>query len=311
MIAVRCNICGRDDWRIRFPATARESQGPEVDAFRCTCDGYGSHPQIVQCLNCGYVYANPRWQSDELMEAYEAVKDETYLEERVGRERTFSKHLIDLEKIIADSPSAGIVAAGGSRRLLDVGAYIGVFVEVALARGWDATGVEPSSWAVKVARDIGTSVLHGTLDAPELAGRRFDAITMWDVIEHVADPSAELAKAYRLLEPGGIIAIHTMDISSLTARLMGRRWPWLMDMHLHYYDRLTLSRLLEAHGYDIIWLGTQGRYLSLNYLVSRVAGMSQTLGRWLDKVVTRSGRGELTIPVNFGDLFTVVARRPD
>ncbi len=313
MIAVPCNICGHDDWRLRFPATVRNGENPDVDAFRCTCDGYGSHPQIVQCLDCGYVYANPRWEPDELMVAYEAVEDATYLEERAGRERTFRQHLIDLEKIIANPGPAGkqkFAGSNGSRRLLDVGAYIGVFVEVSLARGWDAIGVEPSYWAAGVAQDRGLPIITGTLDAAELAQRRFEVITMWDVIEHLDDPSAELAKAYRLLEPGGIIAIHTMDIDSFLARLMGRRWPWLMDMHIHYFSRRTLIRLLEKQGYKVLWVGAQGRYLSLRYLVSRVGGMSRLIGHWLGKIVDRSGRGEHTLPVNFGDLFTVVAQRP-
>jgi hypothetical protein len=153
-------------------------------------------------------------------------------------------------------------------------------------------------------------IITGTLDASELVGQYFDVITLWDVIEHLDDPSAELAKAYHHLEPGGVIAIHTMDIDSPFARLMGRRWPWLMDMHIHYFSRRTLSLLLEKHGYKVLWVGAQGRYLSLGYLVSRVSGMSRPIGQWLGKVINRSGRQDLTVPINFGDLFTIVARRP-
>ena len=97
MKQVNCNICGVDDWQVRYAATASNSAvQPEVDAYRCTCSGYGSHQQIVQCLQCGHVYANPRWDGDELLDAYVAVEDETYVIERAGRERTFAHHLLAL-----------------------------------------------------------------------------------------------------------------------------------------------------------------------------------------------------------------------
>jgi 2-polyprenyl-3-methyl-5-hydroxy-6-metoxy-1,4-benzoquinol methylase len=286
---------------VRFAATDHNPAQPDVDAFRCTCAGYGQHLQIVQCEHCGHVYANPRWPADELLDAYAAVEDQTYVVERAGREKTFAHHLRSLEKFTG--PAAG-------RPLLDVGAYTGIFVEVACSRNWQAVGVEPSSWASGLARDQGLPVMQGTLDADELRDRRFDVITMWDVIEHLIDPSAEVAKARRLLNPGGLLAIHTMDINSSMARLMGRRWPWLMDMHVEYFSRRTLKRLLTQNDLEVIWTGAEGRYLSLGYLASRVAGLSRPLGRLFGGVVEAVRLGDSTIPVNLGDLFTVYARRP-
>jgi hypothetical protein len=301
MIHVNCNVCGRDDWRVRFAATTGNESRPEVDAFRCTCSGYGSHQQIVQCRHCDHVYANPRWEADELLSAYEAVEDQTYVLERAGRERTFRHHLSALEKIIG--PGAG-------RPLLDVGAYTGIFVEVALARGWRALGVEPSQWAASLAQASDLPVIQGTLDSAALDDRRFEVITMWDVIEHLDDPAAEVARARALLRPGGVMAIHTMDIESLMARIMGRRWPWLMDMHIEYFSQATMKRLLEDQGLEVIWSGPQGRYLSLGYLASRVVGVSRPLGHLAQSAVRRAGLTGRFVPVNFGDLFTVYARRP-
>jgi 2-polyprenyl-3-methyl-5-hydroxy-6-metoxy-1,4-benzoquinol methylase len=296
---VPCNLCGQDDWQVRYAATLNRAS-LQVDAFRCTSAGYGHHLQIVECVHCGYVYANPRWEETELLDAYTAVEDETYVYERTGRELTFRKHLQALEKYTG--PAQG-------RSLLDVGAYIGVFVEAAQAAGWQAQGIEPSAWAVAEAQRQGLPVIAGTQDSLELQGCAFDVLTMWDVIEHVDDPAAELGKAYQLLKPGGIIAVHTMNIDSLTARLMGERWPWLMDMHIHYFSQTTLCAMMERKGFDIIWAGAQGRYLRLGYLASRLAGLNAWLGRAANEVVTRFNLAELAIPVNFGDLMTVYARR--
>lgn len=302
MIEAPCNFCNREDYRVRFPAAPNTDHLPDVAAFRCTNAIFGNHAQIVECRNCGHVYANPRWSAQELLDTYVAVEDETYVAEQHGRERTFKHHLASLQKI---------TGPGNGRSLLDVGAYIGVFVRVANAAGWQATGVEPSQWAVQEAQRAGLSVMEGTLDSAALDGRSFDVITLWDVIEHVADPGAELDRAYQLLNPGGVIAVHTMDIASLTARLMGPRWPWLMDMHVHYFSRHSLNRFLEKSGFEIVWTGAQGRYLSLGYLVSRVAGLSMPLGRFLGSLVHLAGLQKATIPVNFGDLITAYARKVD
>jgi SAM-dependent methyltransferase len=301
MIKVNCNLCGRDDYRVRFPTTT-DNDALFVDAFRCTHPGYGRHGRIVECRHCGLVYTNPRWPEAEVLGAYTAVEDETYVEERLGREITFRHHLRRMERIIG--PAAG-------RSLLDVGAYIGVFVEAAGAAGWRARGVEPSEWAVAEAQRRGLDVQAGTLATADLCADSFDVVTLWDVIEHLADPAAELARARALLRPGGWLVVHTMDIDAPIARLMGRRWPWLMEMHLYYFSAGTLGRMLAETGYDVVWHGAQSRYLRLGYLASRVAGLHAGLGRAARWAINSLGLREAAVPVDFGDLRTFISRRAD
>ena len=69
MIEVDCNLCGKNDWMVVYPATTRNVNEPDVSAFRCTSPDYGSHAQIVQCNHCGLIYANPRWSAEELVAA--------------------------------------------------------------------------------------------------------------------------------------------------------------------------------------------------------------------------------------------------
>jgi hypothetical protein len=54
-----------------------------------------------------------------------------------------------------------------------------------------------------------------------------------------------MQQAHRLLKTGGLLVVHTMDIDSLFARVMGSRWPWLMEMHIYYFSRRTLKPMLE------------------------------------------------------------------
>jgi 2-polyprenyl-3-methyl-5-hydroxy-6-metoxy-1,4-benzoquinol methylase len=301
MIEVNCNLCSRNDWKVRFPATTNDLEEPDVKAYRCTSPHYGSHSQIVQCNHCELVYANPQWPPEDLVAAYTAVEDETYVKEREGRELTFEKHLNDLEKFTG--PANG-------RSLLDVGAYIGVFVEIAQAHGWLAEGIEPSAWAVANARDRDLPIQQGTQQDLVNVHKKFDVVTMWDVIEHVTDPISELRQAYQLLKPEGWIAVHTMDIDSVTARILGGRWPWLMDMHLYYFSQKTLSEMLQKCGFKVVWTGAQGRYLRLGYISSRLAGFSESLGSISSSIFNTLKLNHVAIPINFGDLFTVYAQKP-
>ncbi len=300
---VRCNLCGADEATVRYPCTIRGDRGArDWSAFACTYDGYGRHHTIVQCRQCGLVYANPRLDNHDILDTYQAVEDPLYVEEREGRVLTFEHHLKPLERLTG--PPNG-------RPLLDVGCYTGVFVEIAGRHGWDAWGVEPSRWAVEQARGQGLRVVQGTLETAHLPEAYFDVVTMWDVIEHLADPRGVIDQVYRLLKPGGLLVVHTIDIESPFARLMGARWPWLMEMHIYYFSRHTLRAMLELCGFRVLSDRPQGRYLRLGYLMNRVGALMPLVGRPAEWLVTRLGLRGLAVPVNLGDLFTAYARKPE
>ena len=298
---VACNLCGSNRTRLIFPSTLPDRAQPQdMEAFRCTSSGYGRHHAIVQCCDCGLVYSNPRWDDSELMNSYEAVQDPLYLQEREGRVLTFERHLRPLEKITG--PANG-------RKLLDVGCYIGVFLEIAARHGWEAWGIEPSQWAAEQARQTGLSVIAGTLAGANLPEASFDVATLWDVIEHLPDPMAEIQRVYRILKPGGLIVIHTMDMDSLFARVMGGKWPWLMEMHIYYFSQRTMAAMLRKAGFEVLWSGPHGRFQTLGYLGTRVTALFGTVGRPVEWALNATRLRQATVPINLGDLFTVYARK--
>ncbi len=296
---VRCNLCGADDARVVYPSTV--DQEGDWRAFRCTHSGYGTHPPIVQCQQCGLVYTDPRPDGKDILETYQAVEDPLYIEEREGRVLTFEHHLKPLERLTGEPDG---------RPLLDVGAYTGVFVEIAKDHGWDAWGLEPSSWAVREARSRGLHMVQGTLETADLPDNAFDVVTLWDVIEHLTDPREALIQARRVLSSDGLLVVHTIDIDSLFARLMGPHWPWLMEMHIYYFSRRTLRMMLEQCGFQVLSDKPQGRYLRLGYLMNRVGALVPMMGRPAEWLVTKLGLRSTAVPVNLGDLFTAYARKP-
>ena len=301
---VKCRLCGADDFSVRFPSTMSEGNGHPADPehFRCTTLSYGEHFRIVQCRQCRLVYTNPRRRPSSILSDYEEVVDERYLAECDARRATFHRNIRPLEQMIPDR---------NGHRLLDVGAHIGVFVEVAQERGWQAVGVEPSRWAVEQGRQRGLRMIQGTLRDAELDSASFDVVTMWDVVEHLLDPLADIGEVARVLKPGGVFCVHTIDIDSWFARLMGRRWPWLVEMHNTFFSPQTLGEMVERAGLRVESSRVQGRYLHLGYLLSRLSGWSRPLGRLAEGAVRAVHLDQALVPVNFGDLFTLYTRKPE
>lgn len=298
---VNCNLCGADDTRLLYPGTLhRREEHSRRASFACTSDAYGVHPPIVRCQQCDLAYANPRPNAHDVIDEYAAVEDPMYLEEREGRTMTFRRHLDHL---------GSRIALDGQVRLLDIGCHIGVFLEEAEMRGLDAWGIEPSHWAVAWARKRNLQVIQGTLEEVSFPLNHFDVVTLWDVIEHLPDPMSELRRIARIVRPGGWVCIHTMDIGSPFARVMGQRWPWLMEMHLYYFSRATLAAMLQRAGFQVVEASARGRVLRLGYVASRMVPYSASVAGAIRRAIQTLGLAGLLVPVNFGDLFTVYARK--
>lgn len=256
---VTCRLCGATDWALVYPA--RRAGGTDArEIYRCTATWYGPHPDIVRCRQCGLLFANPQEDPARRDSSYEEVQDPQYVEEEAGRVATFAEHLEAIEAVTRPA------------RLLEVGCYTGVFLTLSRERGWQATGIEPSRWAAEVARRrAGVEVWPGTIRdvGPKLPSGLFDVVTLWDVIEHLADPLSDLREIQRLLAPGGMVFLSTFDMDSLAARVMGRRYPFLMDMHLTYFTRRTLEGLLGKAGFRDVRFRRYGKRLSVRYLIDR------------------------------------------
>jgi 2-polyprenyl-3-methyl-5-hydroxy-6-metoxy-1,4-benzoquinol methylase len=232
---------------------------------------------------------------EELERAYSGVVDPLYMAERDNRLLTFRKVIRAL-------------GAPEGRRLLDVGAYCGYFLEVARERGFRAEGLELSHWAAEHARSNGFAVHREPLKERARSGDRYQVLTMWDVVEHLPDPREELEAAHRLLVPGGRLFLSTIDTGSLVARLLGPRWPWLMDMHLVYFDRANLSALLEEAGFRVLDIRTYSHTVSAGYLLRKLGASFPALSP-LAHALARVVPPRWPVPVNLGDNMLVAAER--
>jgi 2-polyprenyl-3-methyl-5-hydroxy-6-metoxy-1,4-benzoquinol methylase len=296
---VLCAICGADDTDVVYEARYDPQDTTDLVAtFRASGDEL-LIDRLVKCRRCSLQYIDPRLRDDLIFAGYTQGDDPTYVSQLAARERTFTAALGEIERL-----------AGGRGRLLDIGTAAGAFVASAVKQGWDAEGCEPNQWLADWgARHYGIRIRQGSVfDQPYEPGS-FDVVTLWDVIEHTPDPKAVLAHCATLLKPGGILIVNYPDIGSWIARALGRRWLFLTSVHLWYFDRRTIRRILEQTGFTVEVVRAHFQRLELDYILFRGAILSAALSKAARAVVRPTGLGRAQVPYWLGQTFVAARRR--
>ena len=151
-------------------------------------------------------------------------------------------------------------AVGTGNRVLDGGCSSGYLARPLSERGNTIVGLELDPVAAHAAEEFCELVLVGdveTMDLPLEPGS-FDVVLGGDVIEHLRDPAATLARLRPLLRPGGRVVLSTPNVANWAIRLslLSGRWRYtdrgILDRsHTHLFTRATLAETLERAGYRV------------------------------------------------------------
>lgn len=292
-----CWICGATAYRPFLEGTADLQVDP--DALRITDAHYGRSAPLVQCEDCGFVYAHPL-PADDLVALYADLDDPDYVEGRTYRLQQMSNLLAAIRRHAPDAAT-----------LLDVGAGTGLMVEAAIDVGLDAVGVEPATSLSEEARARHLPVHTGIHPHPALEGRTFDLVTCVDVIEHVTDPVGLLKALEGSLAPGGTLVVTTPDVESLTAKALGARWWHYRVAHVCFFPRTAMERALTAAGLQIVARERQVWWFSVGYLLVRLGALlgGEGAASALEGVASAGPLQRLKVPLDLRDSWVYVCRR--
>lgn len=229
------------------PASRAAHEGPRIAQAR-------TH-DIIECRTCGFKHALPlpdaQTLAREYAEHYYADEKPDFIaharEDRDWFALAQTDRLELFEKLLGP----------GRRRLLDIGCGPGFFLATAIARGWRASGIEPSRQAAAHARELGAAVSEDFFsEASVPALGRFDAVNLTNVLEHVPDPIGILTLARDLLDPGGVLCVGVPNDFSpfqVAAQAAADLDDWWVapPHHLNYFDFESLSALLTRLGFRV------------------------------------------------------------
>jgi SAM-dependent methyltransferase len=222
-----------------------------------------------------------------------------YEAEATGRRRTAQRHY---DIVSRHTPSGS---------LLDVGCASGLFLDLAARRGWQVTGVEPNAALSRKAEALlgpPGKVFGVSLQEAPLTPASFDAITLWDVLEHVTDPAGFLRRCRDLLKPGGYLFANVPNVDSLMARLFGRRWPLWLPEHLNYFNRRSLEECSRRAGLASVRFGRRPTAFSIGYIAYRLSQHHVPGAAFLHRVFSETSFARLTLPIYMGELLVVWRR---
>lgn len=269
-----------------------------------TVNGY----QVKACSGCGCHFVWPQPTPEELARIYsgeyfdgtsDGLGFESYEALQTSLRRMFRRHLRRIQAFVT-----------GKGSLLDVGCAYGFFLAEAKRSGWTVQGVEISEEAAGIARDsIGVEVFAGTLEAAasSLEGKKFDAVTFWDTLEHVTDPVADLKLAYGLLVPGGCVFLSVPKGWGVLPSVMGRQWFGYKKAgeHLFFHTKESLRQVLAASGFTPVLIRRTSWTCNVRFLAGKLSYYSPAFSKLILGIVKFLKLEKVSIPFPWINAFVV------
>jgi SAM-dependent methyltransferase len=255
---VNCGVCGSENYK------------PLFEAADYIYGNKGVWP-VAQCERCGVVYMNPRIPPEQIGAYYptnyytnnkSGSKSWWGIKDGIGNMVLQRKYGYSCAEVGHSTPNllaqllyplfsqwAGFSkyvtkVAGG--RILDVGCGNGHTLSVYKGLGWHTFGNELGEDSARLAKQAGHEIFLGELRAAEYPNSFFDAVTMWDALEHIHDPLSTLCEIRRILKPDGRLYISVPNFGSWYARKFRDKWfMFTAPLHYYHYTDRTLTDLLH------------------------------------------------------------------
>jgi SAM-dependent methyltransferase len=285
-----CPICGSESIRTYVDAPDDMLSLNSLGSSRASV----SHGTILRCQSCGFGFLASRLTDKQLAELYSQLDHQIYEAESGGRARTAIQHLKVVQRFVT------------SGSLLDVGCASGAFLKLCARNGFQVTGVEPATGLANKAKETLADqgeVFCATLQDASLRPAAFDVLTLWDVLEHVPEPTEFLHLCASLLKAEGYLFANVPDLDSFQAKIFRRRWPLLLPEHLNYFTRKSLALCAEKAGFRLLLLGRRAAFFTVGYILHRLS-QHKIPGAMLGKQLAEATHlKSLIVPVPLGETY--------
>ncbi len=217
----------------------------------------GDKLPIYECLNCGFAFLYKRPSRQALATYYDGdyfQSSDTYQDYF-----NYAQAIIDLGYCPRLHRLSRFLTDFREKRVLDVGCAAGGTLALLQKMGAKTIGIEISEAACEIARrSYGIEVIQSPLENVYLDKESFDVIFMFDVLEHLENPSGALNQLFNALSPNGFLSITVPNFDLFFEK--GKNWAGVQYYweHLGYFRSKVLCDKLLSMGLEIIEVHTYG-----------------------------------------------------
>jgi SAM-dependent methyltransferase len=198
----------------------------------------------VKCGVCTMVYLNPAFSDESLKTYYNNNHTEQSEVVELDEDSFYSKlYNLGLDSIIQAKPDV--------KSILDIGCSSGVFLDIANKKELKTFGIELNRSEYLFAKNKGHHVYNDLLEDIEFKNK-FDAISMWDVFEHLKDGRFYLNLLKSILTDDGIVFLQIPSADALAAKILQEKCNMFDGLeHVNLYGVATIKTLAESCGFEV------------------------------------------------------------
>jgi len=264
-----------------------------------------THKILYKCISCGHIFAKVDLTESEIHDLYghkyfygEEYVD--YIKEEESLKKNYRLRHQELAPYI-DAQNAS---------LLEIGCAYGFYIEESQKIYQKVKGIDIAKDAVEYGiHNRGLNLEYVDFLSENFSAEHFDIVTMWDTIEHLQNPKEFTLKIHKHLNPGGIFAFTTGDISAIIPRIRKEKWRMVHPpTHLHYFSPKSVQQLLKDCGFELIKIQHNGVYRTLGNISYNLFVLRRKCPS-LHKMVQLLNLDNIGIYLNTFDIMTVLARK--
>ena len=205
---------------------------------------------IVSCETCSFTATSPRPDDKDLDKYY---LSESYISHTNDKDGLFNFLYQNVRKIAIKSKLSLLLSVAEKSTHLDIGCGTGEFLNACKNSGFKTKGIEPSSIARKKAIKNYKLDISKNTNLSQYNENSFSSISMWHVLEHVANLEETILMINKILKNNGIAIIAVPNKESWDAKYYKNYWAaWDVPIHLWHFSKDTIKKIFEKHGFELI-----------------------------------------------------------
>ncbi|MEX2512556.1 MAG: class I SAM-dependent methyltransferase [Cyclobacteriaceae bacterium] len=205
---------------------------------------------ICECQNCHLWFTNPRPDKENIQKYYQSVN-------YISHQNKANSIINFVYKIVRNFTIKQKIKwlnekVNKKGRILDFGCGTGHFLKAAKKNGWDSYGIEPDLYAASYAKTKNKiNLINGLVELNNI--KKFDAITLFHVLEHVHDLNKNLSVLIDRLKKRGTLFIALPNRDSKDSKEFKENWASLdVPRHLYHFNQPVMDFLADKFNCRIV-----------------------------------------------------------